>query len=137
MSGRRQIIGAHVVRTALGWAISHYKSCGPSSKHAEMSPESFGIFVCRSVGTVPGIWGLVWPSFRPEPGSKSKLSGRIRKRLPGPFGAGEKRQQLFLRIWSFIQTGKGWLRTELFDRLSWRGRAKAERQKSVVLAPLA
>ena len=49
-------------------------------KHAEIGPESFGIVVCRFVGTVPDILGLVWPSFRPKSGSKSKISGRILKR---------------------------------------------------------
>ncbi len=48
--------------------------------NAEIEPESFGIVVCRFVGTVPDILGLVWPSFkrleiedfRPDP---SKFSG--------------------------------------------------------------
>ncbi len=44
-----------------------------------MGPESFGIVVCRFVGTVPDILGLVWPSLRPKSGSKSKISGRILK----------------------------------------------------------
>ncbi len=43
------------------------------------------IVVCRVVGTVPGILGLVWPSFRPKSGSKSKISGRILKSFRGPF----------------------------------------------------
>ncbi len=29
------------------------------------------------VGTVPDILGLVWPSFRPKAGPKSKMSSRI------------------------------------------------------------
>ncbi len=33
----------------------------------------------RFVGTVPEILGLVWPSFRPNSGLKSKISGRILK----------------------------------------------------------
>jgi hypothetical protein len=31
--------------------------------------------VCRSVGTVPYILGLVWRRFRPKSGSKSKIPG--------------------------------------------------------------
>ena len=41
--------------------------------------------LCRFVGTVPDILGLVWPSFRPKSGSKSKISGRIPKHFRGPF----------------------------------------------------
>ncbi len=59
--------------------ISHFKSFEASSKHAEIEPESFGIVVCQFAGTVPGIVGLVWPSFRPKSLSKSKISGRILK----------------------------------------------------------
>ena len=61
----------------VAFCISQFKSFGSSSKHAEIGPESFGIVVCRFVGTVPDILGLVWPSFRPKSGSKSKISGRI------------------------------------------------------------
>ncbi len=50
---------------AMHMSCSH--SFGSSSKHAEIGPESFGIVVCRSAGTVRGNVGLVWPSF----GSKS------------------------------------------------------------------
>ena len=46
-------------------------------RHAEVDPESFGIVVCRFAGTVTDILGLVWPSFRPESGSKSKVPDRI------------------------------------------------------------
>ncbi len=73
----------------LGRAISQFKSFGSSSKHAEIGPESFGIVVCRFVGTVPDILGLVWPSFRPKSGSKSKISGRILKSFRGPFSSAE------------------------------------------------
>ena len=56
-----------------GCAISLFKSSGSSSNNAAgIGPESMGIVVCRSVGTVPGIVGLLWPSFRPKPGSESK-----------------------------------------------------------------
>ncbi len=41
------------------------KKNGASSKRAEIGPESFGIVVCRSGGTVLDISGLVWPSFKP------------------------------------------------------------------------
>ena len=61
----------------VAFCISQFKSFGSSSKRAEIGPESFGIVVCRFVGTVPDILGLVWPSFRPKSGSKSKISGRI------------------------------------------------------------
>ncbi len=58
-------------------SAEHFKSFGSSAKHAEIGPESFGIVVHRSVGTEPDILGLVWLSFRPTSGSKSKISGRI------------------------------------------------------------
>ena len=45
----------------------------------------FRIVVCRSVGTVPDILGLVWPRFRTKSGSKSKIPGRFR----GPFSSAE------------------------------------------------
>ncbi len=58
--------------------LSHnFKSFGSVSKHAEMGPESFGIAVCRFVGTVPDILGLVRPSSWPNADSKSKISVRI------------------------------------------------------------
>ncbi len=69
-----------------------------SSKHAEIGQSSFGIFVCRSVGTVPGILGLVWPSFRPNSGSKSKISDRILKRFRGPFSSAEQCTHMHARI---------------------------------------
>ncbi len=52
-------------------------------------PESFGIVVCRFVGTGPDILGLVWPSFRPESGSKSKIPGRILQSSRGPLSSAE------------------------------------------------
>ncbi len=58
-------------------------------KHAEIGPESFGVVVCRFVGTVPDILGLVWPSFRPKPGSKLKVSGRIRAAIQASGGGPE------------------------------------------------
>ncbi len=36
------------------------------------------------MGTVPGIWGLVWLRFRPNSCSKSKISGRILTNFRGP-----------------------------------------------------
>jgi hypothetical protein len=40
--------------------LSHnLESFGSSSKDAEIGPDSFGIVVCRFVGTVPDIRGLV------------------------------------------------------------------------------
>ncbi len=59
-------------------------------RRAEIGPESFGIVVCRSVGTVPDIWGLAWPSFRPKSGSKSKIYGRILTSFRGPCSSAEK-----------------------------------------------
>ncbi len=35
--------------------------------------------MCRSLGTVPGILGLLLPPFRPKSGPKSKIPGRILK----------------------------------------------------------
>ncbi len=70
--------------------LSHRKtSFGPSSEHAEIGPESFGIVVCRSVGSVPCILGLVWRRFRLKSISKSKISGRILKNCPSSFSAAE------------------------------------------------
>jgi hypothetical protein len=66
-----------VARLSLGSAISQFRSFGSSSKHAEIGTESLGIVVGRFVGIVPDILGLVWPSFRPNYGSKSKIAGRI------------------------------------------------------------
>ncbi len=36
-----------------------------------------------------GYLGLVWPSFRPTPGSKSMIPGRILKSFRGPFSSAE------------------------------------------------
>ncbi len=49
------------------------------SDRSRIGPESFGIVVCRFVGTVPGIWGLVLLPFRPIAVPKSKTAGRILK----------------------------------------------------------
>ena len=38
----------------------------------------------RFVNTAPYILGVVWPSFRPRSGSKSKISGQIPKGCLGP-----------------------------------------------------
>ncbi len=66
--------------------VSHsFISFGSSSEDAEIGPESFGSLVFRSVGTVPDILGLAWPSFRPKSGSKSKIPGGILKSFRGPF----------------------------------------------------
>ncbi len=46
-------------------------------ERAAIGAESFGIVVCRVVGTVSDILGLVWHSFRPTSGLKSQTSGRI------------------------------------------------------------
>ncbi len=64
------------------------KRFGSSARHAEPSPESFGIVVCRSVGTVPGFWGSVWPSFRLKSVSKSRTPGWSLKGFQGPFSSG-------------------------------------------------
>ncbi len=53
-------------------------------KNVGVGPESVGIVVCRFVGTVPDILGLVWPSFRPKSVLKSKSSGRILQSVRGP-----------------------------------------------------
>jgi hypothetical protein len=55
--------------------------------------------VCRFVGTVPDIWDLVWLSFRPKSGSKSKISGQILQSFRGPFSRAEiNMARLFRRI---------------------------------------
>ncbi len=59
------------------------QSFGSSSKHAEIGTGSLGIVVCRSVGTVQCMFGLVWHRFRPKSGSKSNISGRILKSCRG------------------------------------------------------
>jgi hypothetical protein len=69
--------------------IPQFKSFGSLSKHTEIGPELFGIVVCRFVGTVPDVLGLVWPSFRPKSGSRSKISGRILNIYRGPFSSAE------------------------------------------------
>ncbi len=46
--------------------------------------------MCRFVGTVPDILGVVWPSFSPKSGSKSQISGRILKSFRGPFSSAEQ-----------------------------------------------
>ncbi len=74
-----------------GSAISQFKGFGSSSKHAEIGPESFGIVLCRSVGNVPGILHLVWPRFRHDSGSKSKISRRILQSCRGSFSSAEVR----------------------------------------------
>ncbi len=45
--------------------------------------------MCRCVGTAPGILGLVWRVFCPNPVSKLKISGRIFKSFPGHLGSAE------------------------------------------------
>ncbi len=77
----------------LGRALSQFTSFGSSSKHAEIGPESFGVVVCRAVGTVPGIWGLVWRRFRPKSGSKWKMSGRILQSVRALSSSAEGRSQ--------------------------------------------
>ncbi len=42
-----------------GGIISQFKSFGSLWKHAEIGSESFGVVVCRLLGTVPCILGLV------------------------------------------------------------------------------
>ncbi len=80
--GSRATIISHI-------PVSRSLSFGSSSKHTEIGSESFGIVVRRSVGAVPGILGLVWPSFRPKSGSRSKISGRILERFRGPVSSAE------------------------------------------------
>ncbi len=79
-----------VTAAVISAELSHsFSSFGYSSKHDEICPESFGIVVCRFVGTVLDIWGLVWPSFKSRPGPQSKISGRILKGFRGPFSSAE------------------------------------------------
>ncbi len=78
-SGAGPIISIQVVEViSVVIAATEFKGFGPSSNHAEIGAESFGIVVCRFV-TEPCILGLVWPIFRLESGSKSKISRRILK----------------------------------------------------------
>ncbi len=41
------------------------------------------------MGTLPDILGLVWPFFRPKPGSTPKIPGRILQIVWGPFSSAE------------------------------------------------
>ncbi len=77
-------------------AISHFTNFGSSSKQTEIGPESFGIVVCRFVGTGPDILGLVWPNFRPESGVKSRTYGRILKSCRGPCSSAENINQILI-----------------------------------------
>ncbi len=73
------------MRTLTPTRLSYLRVSDRRRKHAEIGPESFGIVVCRSVCTVPGILGLVWPSVRPKSGSKTKISGPVSSAEPvGP-----------------------------------------------------
>ncbi len=67
--------------------LTQCTSFGASPKHSELGPELVGRVVCRSVGTVPGILGLVWLRFRPNSGSKSKTPVRILKSCRGSFSS--------------------------------------------------
>ncbi len=89
MSPSGSPLGSPCVELIERGAISQFKSFASSSKHDEIGPESFGIFACRFVGTVPDILGLFWPSFRFKPGSKSKMSGRVFQTFRGPFSSAE------------------------------------------------
>ncbi len=78
-------------------------------RNTEIGPESWGIVVCPFVGAVPDTLGLVWPSFRLNFGSKSKISGRILKIVRGPFSSAEQSSNRVeaevARTFSF---GKSW-----------------------------
>jgi hypothetical protein len=43
------------------------------------------------VGTVPDLFGLVWPNFRPKSCSNLKISGRILQSFRGPSRCAEQR----------------------------------------------
>jgi hypothetical protein len=45
--------------------------------------------VCQSVGTVPDVVGVLWPSFNPKSGSKSQISCRTLKSCWGLFSSAE------------------------------------------------
>ncbi len=53
--------------------------------------------MCRFVGTVPDILGLVWPRFRLKSGSESKIPSRILQHFRGPLSSAE-------RTWHFVHT---------------------------------
>ncbi len=54
-----------------------FNSVGSWWNHAEIGPESFGIVVCRSVGTVPGILRLVPAQNRRSPAGSLKVCGAL------------------------------------------------------------
>ncbi len=70
-------------------ARCHSLQVSDRHRHAEIEPESLEIVVCRSVGIVPSILGLVWLRVRPKSGSKSKMSGGIFKDFRGPSSSAE------------------------------------------------
>ncbi len=61
-------------------------------KHFKICRSSFGLVVCRFVGTVLDILSPVWPSFRPKSGSKLNISGRILHSFRGPCSSAESGQ---------------------------------------------
>ncbi len=76
---------------------------------------TFGVVVCRSVGTVPGILGLVWLSFRPKSGSRSKASGRIHESFRGPFLLSRVMFHSFTRqLKTYPTPGRAWFSKSLF-----------------------
>ena len=87
----------------------------------------------RYVCTVPDIWawlGPAWPSFRPKPGSKSKISGRILKKIGGPFSSAE----------SLPMQGRGTMQSKSsstvpqFEQNSWQ-RVLALSARSIMAGP--
>ncbi len=67
--------------------VSH--SFGSSPKLADIGPDSFGLVVCRFVGTVLGLMGLALLSFRPKYSPNSKIPCRILASFRGFFSAAE------------------------------------------------
>ncbi len=54
--------------------LSHsLKTSDRRRKHAGIGPESFGILVCRSVGSAPGIFGLVLSGVGADLGPNSTI----------------------------------------------------------------
>ncbi len=68
--------------------LADYKFCVVVEIHRTVSDIGFGL--CRFVGTVPGILGLVSFGVGADLGPKLTIFGRIIKSVRGPFSSADK-----------------------------------------------
>ncbi len=73
---------------------SHSLKVSDRRRNTPKSAQNRSESLCRFVGTVPDILRLVWPSFRPKPGSRSKIPGRILKSCRGPLSSSKLREDI-------------------------------------------